>query len=138
MSVKSSTLRTERASSRGQPAPATCIYASRPAGSAGGTSSQAEPPGAGRGTLGPLPGLDAFIALDWCGNQLVGIEILDASTILPASLLDQAEIIGQPGSGPGNSLATPLTVFADHGADGRGGPTGVTAAGWQRRLEYGR
>ena len=41
----------------------------------------------------PPPGLDAFIALDWHGNQLTGIEILDASTILPADLLDQAEII---------------------------------------------
>jgi hypothetical protein len=44
----------------------------------------------------------------------------DASTILPASLLDQAEIIGQAGSGPGTSLATPLTVFADHGAERSG------------------
>ena len=40
------------------------------------------------------PGLDAFIALDWRDSQLVGIEVLDASSILPASLLDQAEISG--------------------------------------------
>ena len=39
----------------------------------------------------PPPGLDAFIALDWHDGHLTGIEILDASTILPASLLDQAE-----------------------------------------------
>ena len=39
----------------------------------------------------PPPGSDAFIALDWRGEQLVGIEILDASTLLPADLLDQAE-----------------------------------------------
>ena len=38
------------------------------------------------------PGLDAFIALDWHGGQLTGIEILDASAILPADLLDRAEI----------------------------------------------
>jgi transposase len=41
----------------------------------------------------PPPGLDAFIALDWRANQLIGIEVLDASQILPADLLDQAEII---------------------------------------------
>lgn len=39
----------------------------------------------------PPPGLDAFIALDWHDGRLTGIEILDASTILPSSLLDQAE-----------------------------------------------
>lgn len=41
----------------------------------------------------PPPGLEAFIALDWHDGQLVGIEILDASTVLPSDLLDQAEIV---------------------------------------------
>jgi len=42
---------------------------------------------------GSPPGLSAFIALDWHGDHLVGIEILDASAVLPADLLAQAEII---------------------------------------------
>jgi len=33
-----------------------------------------------------------FIALDWEGDRLVGIEILDASTRLHHDLLEQAEI----------------------------------------------
>ena len=37
------------------------------------------------------PGVDAFIALDWQDNQLVGIEILDADIILPQALLNQAD-----------------------------------------------
>jgi uncharacterized protein YuzE len=37
--------------------------------------------------------VDGFIALDWKDDQLVGLEILDASTRLPADLLDEAEII---------------------------------------------
>jgi uncharacterized protein YuzE len=40
------------------------------------------------------PGLDALIALDWRANQLTGIEVLDASQLLPADLLEHAEIIG--------------------------------------------
>jgi hypothetical protein len=36
---------------------------------------------------------DAFIALDWHNGPLVGIEVLDASTILPSDLLGQAEIV---------------------------------------------
>ena len=39
----------------------------------------------------PPPGLGAFIALNWHDGRLTGIEILDASTILPPDLLDQAE-----------------------------------------------
>jgi uncharacterized protein YuzE len=37
------------------------------------------------------PGLHAWIALDWKAERLVGIEILDADSTLPADLLDQAE-----------------------------------------------
>jgi hypothetical protein len=37
------------------------------------------------------PGLDAFIALDWRGGQLTGIEILDASAILPPDLLESSK-----------------------------------------------
>jgi uncharacterized protein YuzE len=51
------------------------------------------PPGQTTTRAPAPPGTDAFIALDWRGNQLVGIEVLDASSILPADLLDQAEII---------------------------------------------
>jgi uncharacterized protein YuzE len=36
-------------------------------------------------------GVNAFIALDWQNNRLVGIEILDADIILTQALLDQAE-----------------------------------------------
>jgi hypothetical protein len=42
----------------------------------------------------PPPSLDASIALNWRANRLVGIQGPDASSILPADLLDQAEIIG--------------------------------------------
>jgi uncharacterized protein YuzE len=52
------------------------------------------PPGHSTTRAQAPPGLDAFIALDWRGNQLIGIEILDASTVLPADLLNHAEIIG--------------------------------------------
>lgn len=56
-----------------------------------------EPPlPAGRVTTraGSPPGLSAFIVLDWRDDHLVGIEVLDASAILPADLLAQAQIIG--------------------------------------------
>ena len=39
------------------------------------------------------PGVEAFVALDWKGDRLVGLEILDASSRLHQDLLDQAEII---------------------------------------------
>jgi uncharacterized protein YuzE len=54
----------------------------------------AEPPfptGHTTTTADSPPGLNAFIALDWQDNLLVGIEILDADIILPQALLDQAE-----------------------------------------------
>jgi uncharacterized protein YuzE len=38
------------------------------------------------------PGVEALIALDWQGDRLVGIEILDASSHLHQDLLDEAEI----------------------------------------------
>lgn len=55
-----------------------------------------QPPRPGRATTrAPAPpGLDAFIALDWRGDQLVGIEVLDAATILPADLPGHAEVTG--------------------------------------------
>jgi hypothetical protein len=37
------------------------------------------------------PGVEAFIALDWKDDRLVGIEVLDADLILPADFLEQAE-----------------------------------------------
>ena len=37
------------------------------------------------------PGVDAFIALDWDGERLIGIEILDASARLPTEVLEQAD-----------------------------------------------
>ena len=37
------------------------------------------------------PGVEAFIALDWKDDRLVGIEVLDADLILPAKLLEEAE-----------------------------------------------
>jgi uncharacterized protein YuzE len=37
------------------------------------------------------PGIEAFIALDWKDDRLVGIEVLDADITLPADLLEQAE-----------------------------------------------
>ncbi len=48
---------------------------------------------AGRTTLrAPTPpGVEAFIALDWKDNRLVGTEILDADVILPAKFLEEAE-----------------------------------------------
>ena len=54
----------------------------------------AEPPHRGAHattTAQSPPGVDAFIALDWQDNRLVGIEILDADIILPQALLDQAK-----------------------------------------------
>jgi uncharacterized protein YuzE len=41
----------------------------------------------------PLEGVQAFIVLDWKGDRLVGIEILDASTRLNPDLLEEAEIL---------------------------------------------
>ncbi len=49
----------------------------------------------------PRPGPDVFIALDWRGHQLVGIEILDASIILPANPPGRGYVPGvesRPGS----------------------------------------
>jgi uncharacterized protein YuzE len=48
-------------------------------------------PGHSTTTAESPPGVNAFIALDWQNNRLVGIEILDANIILPQALLDQAE-----------------------------------------------
>ena len=49
----------------------------------------------GRTTIqaGSPPGVEAFVALDWKGDRLVGLEILDASSRLPPDLLDEAETI---------------------------------------------
>ncbi len=41
----------------------------------------------------PPEGVQAFIVLDWKGDRLVGIEILDASGRLHPDLLDEAEIL---------------------------------------------
>jgi uncharacterized protein YuzE len=48
----------------------------------------------GRTTIHALtpPGTSGFIALDWKGHHLVGIEILDASARLHHDLLEEAEI----------------------------------------------
>ncbi len=39
------------------------------------------------------PGVEAFVALDWKGDRLIGLEILDASSRLHPDLLNEAEII---------------------------------------------
>jgi uncharacterized protein YuzE len=51
------------------------------------------PPGRTTIQASPPPGVEAFVALDWKGDRLVGLEILDASSRLHQDLLDQAEII---------------------------------------------
>ena len=38
-------------------------------------------------------GVEAFVALDWKGDRLIGLEILDASSRLHPDLLNEAEII---------------------------------------------
>ena len=63
-------------------ADAACIHLTGDPLTPGRTTIQASTP----------PGTEGFVALDWHGGQLTGIEILDASAILPADLLDQAEI----------------------------------------------
>jgi hypothetical protein len=40
------------------------------------------------------PGTSGFIALDWKGDRLVGIDILDASTRLHHDLLEGTETTG--------------------------------------------
>lgn len=52
---------------------------------------QALPGGHTTTTADAPPGVQAWIALDWKAERLVGIEILDANTFLPSDLLDQAE-----------------------------------------------
>jgi uncharacterized protein YuzE len=41
----------------------------------------------------PPEGVQAFVVLDWKGDRLVGIEILDASSRLHPDLLEEAEIL---------------------------------------------
>jgi uncharacterized protein YuzE len=53
---------------------------------------QSLPPGQTTTKANSLPGPDAFITLDWLDNHLVGIEIHDATRILPTDLLHQAEL----------------------------------------------
>jgi uncharacterized protein YuzE len=64
-------------------ADAACIYLTGERLSRGRTSIPADPP----------EGVKAFVVLDWKGDRLVGIEILDASTRLHPDLLDEAEIL---------------------------------------------
>lgn len=50
------------------------------------------PPGPSAGIKAEPPeGVEAFVMLDWRGDRLVGIEVLDASSRLPADLLEAAE-----------------------------------------------
>jgi hypothetical protein len=51
------------------------------------------PPGRTTIQASPPPGVEAFAALDWKGDRLAGLEILDASSRLHQDLLDQAENI---------------------------------------------
>lgn len=39
------------------------------------------------------PGVEAWIALDWRAERLIGIEVLDANAFLPADLLEEAQNI---------------------------------------------
>ncbi len=64
-------------------ADAACIYLTGERLSRGRTTIPAAPP----------EGVQAFIALDWKGDRLVGIEILDASSRLHPDLLEEAEIL---------------------------------------------
>ncbi len=54
---------------------------------------EAFPPGRTTLRAPTPPGVEAFIALDWKNDRLVGIEVLDADLILPAKLLEEAEDI---------------------------------------------
>lgn len=51
------------------------------------------PPGRTTIQAGTPASAGGFIALDWKDDRLVGLEVLDASSRLPAGLLDEAEII---------------------------------------------
>ena len=62
---------------------AACIYLTGQPLTPGRTTIQASTP----------PGVHAFAALDWKGDRLAGLEILDARSRLHHDLLDQAEII---------------------------------------------
>jgi uncharacterized protein YuzE len=51
----------------------------------------------GRQQSVPVPspeGVEAFVVIDWKGDTIVGLEVLDASIHLDPDFLDQAEIIG--------------------------------------------
>jgi uncharacterized protein YuzE len=51
----------------------------------------------GRQQSVPVPspeGVEAFVVVDWKGDTIVGLEILDASIHLDPDFLNQAEIIG--------------------------------------------
>jgi hypothetical protein len=50
------------------------------------------PPGRTTIQAGNPPGTQAFVALDWNDDRLVGLEVLGASSRLPPDLLDQADI----------------------------------------------
>jgi uncharacterized protein YuzE len=51
------------------------------------------PPGRTTIQASTPPGVEAFVALDWENDRLVGLEILDASARLHQDLFDEAEII---------------------------------------------
>jgi uncharacterized protein YuzE len=54
-----------------------------------------ELPGGHSTTRGETPpGVDAWTALDWKADRLIGIEILDANAFLPTDLLDQVDTPG--------------------------------------------
>jgi uncharacterized protein YuzE len=67
-----------------------------PGADAGSIHLTSDPLSPGRTTIqaGTPPAVPGFLALDWKGDRLVGIEILDASARLRRDLLDQAEITG--------------------------------------------
>lgn len=50
----------------------------------------------------PPEGIHAFVVMDWKDGKIVGLEVLDASALLHADLLAQAQRPGshQPGNNP--------------------------------------
>lgn len=53
-------------------------------------------PGRDSVPLDPPEGVRAFVVLDWKDGKIVGLEVLDASSLLHPDLLAEAATPGQP------------------------------------------
>lgn len=51
----------------------------------------------------PPDGMRAFVVMDWKDGKIVGLEVLDASSLLHADLLAQAQRPGSRQTGPSPS-----------------------------------